>query len=102
MRDNHTYWHLGDLDRAYAACTPGTFGLDAMILARWGRREEAIALQRKRDATLPPTSRTLAAAHRAAIADDRAECIRLSAQAIAMCAAARPNRDKTRDTWDGT
>ena len=29
---NHTYWHLGDLERAYAACTPGTFGLDAMTL----------------------------------------------------------------------
>jgi DNA-binding winged helix-turn-helix (wHTH) protein/tetratricopeptide (TPR) repeat protein len=81
---NHTYWHLGDLDRAYAACTPGNFGLDAMILARWGRREEAIALQRKREAILPPTSRTVAAAHRAAIADDKAECIRVSTEAIAM------------------
>ena len=73
-----------DLDRAYAACTPGTFGLDAMILARWGRREEAIALQRKREASLPPTSRTVAAAHRAAIEDDKVQCLRLSAQALAM------------------
>jgi DNA-binding winged helix-turn-helix (wHTH) protein/tetratricopeptide (TPR) repeat protein len=81
---NHTYWHLGDLDRAYTACTPGTFGLDAMILARWGRREEAIALQRKREATLPTTSRTVAAAHRAAIEDDKVQCLRLSAQALAM------------------
>lgn len=81
---NHTYWHLGDLDRAYAACNSGTFGLDANILERWGRREEAIALQRKREAILPPTSRTVAAAHRAAFEGDKAECLRLSAQAIAM------------------
>lgn len=81
---NHTYWHLGDLDRAYASCNQGTFGLDAFILARWGRREEAIALQQKREATLPATSRTVAAAHRAAIADEKAECIRLSTEAIAM------------------
>ena len=81
---NHTYWQLGDLDRAYAACNSGTFGLDAFILARWGRHEEAIALQRTREATLPTTSRTVAATHRAAIEGDREECLRLATQAIAM------------------
>lgn len=81
---NHTYWHLGDLDRAFAACTPGTFGLDAMILARWGRHAEAAALQREREAILPPTSRAVAAAHRMIIEGaDHQELLRVTEQAIA-------------------
>ncbi|HET7747531.1 MAG TPA: winged helix-turn-helix domain-containing protein [Vicinamibacteria bacterium] len=81
---NHTYWHLGDLDRAFAACTAGVFGLDAMILARWGRHAEAIALQREREATLPPTARLMAAAHRLFIeGSDREECLRVTEQALA-------------------
>lgn len=81
---NQTYWHLGDLDRALAACTPGTFGLDAMIMARMGRREEAIALQREREASLPPTTRAVAAAHRLIIdGTPGEECLRVTEQAIA-------------------
>ena len=80
---NHTYWHLGDLERAFAACTAGTFGLDAMILARWGRSAEAVALQREREASLPPTTRAVAASHRLVIEGDREECLRVTEQAIA-------------------
>lgn len=58
---NQTYWHLGDLDRAFAARQPGTFGLDAFILARWGRKPRlyrccasAKPAFRRRRASLPP------------------------------------------------
>jgi TolB-like protein/pimeloyl-ACP methyl ester carboxylesterase len=80
---NHTYWHLGDLDRAFAARQPGTFGLDAFILARWGRQAEAIALQREREASLPPTSRTVAAAHRTMIEGNVEDCLRFTEEALA-------------------
>lgn len=81
---NQTYWHLGDLERAFAACTSANFGLDAMILARWGRREEAIALQLEREASLPPTSRAVAASHRMTIEGvPREECLRVTQRAIA-------------------
>jgi tetratricopeptide (TPR) repeat protein len=81
---NHTYWHLGDLDRAFATRATGTFGLDAMILARWGRQDEALALLREREASLPLTGRTLVGAHRAAIENSPEECVRLTSQALGL------------------
>jgi DNA-binding winged helix-turn-helix (wHTH) protein/TolB-like protein len=81
---NQTYFQLGDLDRAFAARAKGTFGLDAMILARWGRRDEAIALQRDREANLPPASRAVAAAHRTFIEGNREECLPITERAVAL------------------
>jgi TolB-like protein/tetratricopeptide (TPR) repeat protein len=81
---NHTYWHLGDLDRAFATRASGTFALDAMILARWGRQEEALALLREREASLPLTSRTYLAALRAVIENSPGDSVRLVSQALEL------------------
>ena len=80
---NQTYWQLGDLDRAFAARAKGTFGLDATILARWGRRDEAVALLREREPTLAATARAVAASHRTAIEGNRAEGVPVTERALA-------------------
>lgn len=79
---NHTYWQLGDTNRAFAARSDGTFMLDAFVLAKWGRPEEAIALLREREAHLPSASRKYSGAYRALLQGD-AECPALLEQAIA-------------------
>lgn len=81
---NHTYWHLGDLDRAFATRASGTFALDAMILARWGRQDEALALLREREVSLPLTSRTYLGALRAVIADSPEDSVRLISQSLEL------------------
>lgn len=40
----------------FAARASGTFAHDTMILARWGRQDEALDLLREREAILPLTS----------------------------------------------
>ena len=81
---NHTYWHLGDLDRAFAARASGTFALDTMILARWGRPDEALALLREREASLPLTSRAYLEALRAVIANSPEDAVRALSHAIEL------------------
>jgi eukaryotic-like serine/threonine-protein kinase len=80
---NHTYWQLGDLNKAFSARASGTFSLDAMILERWGRAAEAIKLLREREAHLPETSRIYIASQRALFEGNRDECLRLTESAIA-------------------
>ena len=67
--------HLGDLDRAFAARASGTFALDTMILARWGRQDEALALLREREASLPLTSRAYLEALRAVIGNSPEDAV---------------------------
>jgi DNA-binding winged helix-turn-helix (wHTH) protein/tetratricopeptide (TPR) repeat protein len=81
---NHTYWQLGDLDRAFAARASGTFALDTMILAKWGRQEEALALLREREASLPLTSRTYAEALRATIENNPERRVRAVSKALGL------------------
>lgn len=80
---NQTYWHLGDLERAFASRAPGTFGLDAIILARWGRHSEAVAVLREREPTLAPAPRAVAAAHRLYFEGKREECLEMTDRALA-------------------
>jgi len=81
---NHTYWHLGDLHRAFATHASGTILLDAMVLEKWGRQDEAVALLREREAGLPLTARTYLGAIRAAIEGAPGECVRLATQAFEL------------------
>jgi DNA-binding winged helix-turn-helix (wHTH) protein len=80
---NVTYWHLGDLERAFGARASGTFALDAMILARWGRQAEAIAVLREREPTLAPAPRAVALAHRLYFEGKRKECLEMTDRALA-------------------
>jgi DNA-binding winged helix-turn-helix (wHTH) protein/tetratricopeptide (TPR) repeat protein len=79
---NQTYWQLGDTDRAFAARAEGTFMLDAYVLAKWGRHEEAIALLREREEHLPATSRKFCESYRALL-EGNEHCPALTEQAIA-------------------
>lgn len=80
---NHTYWQLGDPDRAFSARSHGTFMLDAFVLARWGRQSDAIALLREREEHLPPTSRSYSESFRAWLEGKQEECRALLEQTIA-------------------
>lgn len=51
-----------------------------------GPKAEAVSLLREREASLPPTPRILAAAHRAMIEGNREECLRFSAEGLASWA----------------
>ena len=79
---NHTYWQLGDTERAFAARSDGTFMLDAFVLAKWGRHAEAIALLREREEHLPSTSRKYSESYRALLEGNEG-CRALLEQAIA-------------------
>jgi tetratricopeptide (TPR) repeat protein len=79
---NHTYWQLGDPERALAACAPGTFALDTMILASLGRSAEAVVLLAERESTLPPASRAYLASIRTVIQGSHEECLTATEQAL--------------------
>ena len=54
-----------------------------MILARWGRHSEAVAVLREREPTLAPAPRAVAAAHRLCFEGKREECLEMTDRALA-------------------
>ena len=54
-----------------------------MILARWGRHAEAIAVLREREPALAPAPRAVAIAHRLYFEEKREECLEMTDRALA-------------------